>query len=354
MAKNWARPFPNHSSLRLSKLSKVILLLVIPGFILISETRHLTQFPNSISKPDLTKVSLLWSSRIDRFGPEKAYDKFISSYRSQSFTDQHLASHVFGSLLYDKEGAHGIKICQSVFAYGCFHGFFSKAIGQQGLAIIPALDQACVERYGRLGTGCQHGIGHGIMEYLGPEFLIEALDKCLLTTQINPLFGCSTGVLMEYNLRTEISAIKVEMIPRKLDQQGPYFPCSDLPRPNYRLTCYYQQPQWWNRIFSSNFVKIGSLCFDIKDAQEQESCYLGSGSAAALSTDYETNLVRKNCQKMPSPPTQALCLAGATWAFSAEPKVAHLSSNVCADLLEPFRSQCLDKSDLVHAKSKSE
>ncbi len=291
-----------------------------------------------------------WSQEIDRIGAEKAYQEFKDKYATSYFGIQHTAAHIMGALLYEKAGLNGLTVCDSTFAFGCYHSFFGQALSQKGTAIIPELDKACLAKYGPLGTGCQHGIGHGLLEYYGHGQLDQALNSCLVTTQKKPLFGCTSGVFMEYNVPIIIDSANAYTKFRELDRDHPYTPCPNL-NSQFQQSCYYEMGQWWDKVYDGDYKKIGLLCQGISNPTYRESCYLGVGNVAAPSSNYDPDSTVAKCTMMPEYDGQITCRSGASWSFYAEPKYRNLSVKVCDNLPDEVRQRCVTKSDLIGEKN---
>ena len=83
----------------------------------------------------------------------------------------------FGDALYHTTSLKGIHICDSKFGFGCYHSFLEEAITDKGLSAINDLDNECSKQFSK-GGSCQHGIGHGILSYLGDDKLSQALTLC--------------------------------------------------------------------------------------------------------------------------------------------------------------------------------
>lgn len=249
-----------------------------------------------------------WSEKIDEQGAEAAYGEFKKAYEDENLIIQHWAVHLFGSLLYEKVGIQGTVICDDAFNFGCYHGFFSSILADKGDSIIAELDALCVGKYGIYGTGCQHGIGHGLIEFFGRDNLLKALEACRHTTQVNKRFGCTSGVFMEYNAPL-LTGAEVKRDPKTLNTDEPYEPCDKVPQ-QYQESCYYELAQWWTQS-GLDFQKIGELCGLIENLGiNQRSCYFGIANLpVSLSGDPENEIPRR-CGQMPDTLGEALCLAG--------------------------------------------
>jgi hypothetical protein len=287
-----------------------------------------------------------WSGEIDRIGAQAAYEEFKSAYQDKSFGTQHTVAHIFGQLLYEKMGLQGLTICDATFAFGCFHSFFSRAFSEKGLGIVLQANEACIEKYSAGGTGCLHGIGHGIIDYLGHDKLVESLAVCTKTTQVNPLFGCTSGVFMEYNVPVIIDSERSYTKFRDLNSANPYEPCNTIVPGQFRESCYYEMGQWWDKVYFGDYQKIGQLCAGIDNSTWQRSCFLGVGNVAAPSSQYEVGATISKCQQMPTEEGRLICRTGASWSFMGYPPKKSLSASICAGLDQESSKKCLQGSDL--------
>jgi hypothetical protein len=285
-----------------------------------------------------------WSSRIRAAGSAKAYEEFKRAYAG-NLDRQHAAAHIFGSLLYKKEGIAGLVVCDATFSFGCYHSFFASAISEQGIATLSKLDAICIQKFGPLGSGCQHGIGHGILEYMGHDKLLEGLTACKDTTKFNPLFGCVSGVFMEYYFPTLITPTSSVVSYRAIDAAHPYAPCPSLPG-EFRRSCYYELTALWSHRFDAR--QTGAWCGKLKDMNEQRDCFKGIGFASAPAGQYDIASAIAVCAAMPGEHGMLWCRAGATWSFSVIPEQKNRSSALCDDLAEPLKQRCVSESNLVN------
>jgi len=306
--------------------------------------------PNSITSVDAQAETQFWSKWIESVGPEQAYADFKDKYANQNFGIQHYAAHVFGPLLYKYAGIGGVAVCDQTFAFGCYHSFFSRAISDQGLAVVPQIDKACLDKFGPLGTGCQHGIGHGLLEYFGPSQLNESLQACRLTTQKNPLFGCTSGVFMEYNVPIIIDSTQTYTQFRELNPQNPNSPCDSVST-EFRKSCFYEMGQWWDKVYHSDYKKLGELCQAVGDPDLRDTCYLGVGNVSAPTSDYDVAATIDKCKLMPNYGAQVTCRSGASWSFYAEPTRRNLSTQVCDGLTPGDQERCVQQADLIGERS---
>lgn len=309
---------------RLIKSALIILGVVVIG-LLISATQNSTQ----LETEGATKGYARWSEVIEKRGPASAYKEFVKAYQNTPFGTQHEMAHIFGELLYDFMGVDGITVCDASFAFGCYHGFFTVAIASEGSSAISFFDKAC-EEADSAPSACRHGIGHGIMEYLGPQKLDQALSLCKETTWSSPIGGCLSGVFMEYNvplLKDESGEYTV--VARPIDSQNPYGPCMSVTEDS-KQSCYHELPHWWMVVYDKNYEKIGKLCESVENTTFRSNCFVGVGNIVAPTTDYTVEETVSTCKKMPSQEGSALCRLSAARSFLWNPKGERSAHDVCA------------------------
>jgi hypothetical protein len=310
-------------------------------------------FPSFKGSITVLSINPLKRSDIDnlikKFGPETAYARLKEEYRQAPITLSHNAFHLFGEVLYKSLGLPGISVCDGTFGFGCFHGLFVSAVSDKGTSVINSLDEECVNKFGPLGLGCPHGIGHGLGEFFGPQKLEEQLSICKSLNWQGPLFGCSSGVFMEHNFPTNFKESDVtELNVRQLIGSQYYEPCSTTAK-EFRQSCFFEQASWWTEIFYGDYEKIGKLCNSIVNTLEKIACLEGVGNVAVESSNYDTKEAISSCAKMPSRYTEAYCRVGASWAFFANSSESE-SEEVCQGLGN-YESLCLKKRILVGGQS---
>ncbi len=286
-----------------------------------------------------TESSVL-ANRIDVVGGEKAYQEFVRDYASKPFDKQHEGAHIMGLLLYEKMGIEGFSACDSSFAFGCYHSFFGRALAEGGTDIISKLALGCRSRYGEMGTGCEHGIGHGIMEYVGSGKLTYALELCDKTLQKNPLFGCTSGVFMEYNDPTTFENGIVYRKMRPINPDNLQEPCDTVPE-KYRTSCYFEIPLWWKNVLGKNYEKIGNLCDKATGKEEKEACFKGWGTVVAENVDYDPTRARDICNMINNKRGAMFCQLGVALRFFGTGKHKEEGKEMCGYLDKDLAIECL-------------
>lgn len=310
--------------------------LKIPHHALVSEL--LQKKPRSFEEE-----KILWKDEINSNGGARSWNLFKELYGSGDDTDTHARAHIFGEALFNKEGVGGVAACDSTFGFGCYHSFFAKAIATQGPSVISLLDKACVERWGEKGLGCPHGIGHGILWYLGQDHLADALSLCSQLSWKGPIGGCSSGVFMEFNFHTMET---VEGASRKFDPAHPLSPC-DTVTEKYRQSCYFELPTWLETVLPEGYAKMSSLCEGVGDDIEKKTCFMGIGYTLANHTTYSVEKSLAICATMPDAQLRLYCQEGAAWGFFVEPKEREKYPLLCNNLSEDKKKTCIAESQII-------
>jgi len=286
----------------------------------------------SLVRDDAARILKTYSS-------QDAYQRFTAIYDQFDFNIQHTVAHIFGETLFEIVGNEGISYCDSSFSFGCYHGFFTRSVSSEGLTIITALDEGCGTIVGGNQSACRHGIGHGILEYLGTDHLTEALAVCLKTTQPDPVAGCTSGVFMEYNVPL-ITNDQGEFIasPRSLGSD-PYTPCGDV-ETQFKASCYFELPQWWEQVYNQDVRTIGRLCSQIPEKDYVRQCFVGYGRIVAPSAEYNPKITRSRCEEIESREGSYLCRASAAWSIALNGGGYNDARQVCEESVAGYGFSC--------------
>lgn len=282
-----------------------------------------------------------WNNTISHLGPQGAYSLLKQHYAHAPHNIAHNTAHVFGEVLYEK-GVEGIAVCDISFIFGCYHGFLGRAISEEGVDVLAKLDAACNKK-GREWLGCHHGIGHGLMSYFGDAKLEEALFACTSLSWKGPVGGCYGGLFMEYNFRNaHFEGDGLEYT--RPNSGGLFEPCVYLPE-KFRSACFYEQPDWWRRIFGEDYKKLGELCGKVDDQADREFCFIGVGRMAAQSKKYNIEETILECARIDSERNVSLCRAGGFLSiFDSTGLRSDLS--ICNGLTLEYSSLCLEKAQM--------
>lgn len=287
-----------------------------------------------------------WADRITDRGAHDTYAEFKVQNNEMPLARQHFSAHVIGELIADSLGAEGVKVCDASFAFGCYHGLFGSIIARGGEGEVTRLNAACLAAYGPLGTGCQHGIGHGILEYTGYARLTDALALCGQTTETVPLLGCSSGVFMEFNAPLTGPAGELAPMDRSFNPEQPYYPCTAVPE-RYRASCYYELGGWLHRAVGE-YEKVGTLCSALASSNRMH-CFLGVGAMIAPVEGYEVEKAGARCDMFAASDRRA-CRAGVWWSFYQVPEFRNEADTACMYGDRQEQAACLHEGDLTRGR----
>jgi hypothetical protein len=236
-----------------------------------------------------------WKSRIATVGGPAAYGEFADAIAQLNPGLQHQEAHIFGGALYEAEGIKGLSACDARFSYGCFHEFMGRAVAALGIGVVGQLNASCRQQFGGDWLACQHGIGHGLIAYLGYDetALNKALGICSSLPYNDPIGGCSGGAFMEYNMKTVLQGEgNANATIRSVDLKDPFTPCDSLPSA-YQPSCYFWQAQWWDQIDMQNgepidgiFAQLGQRCAALSGTLA-ERCFQGIGNITAPAANFD-------------------------------------------------------------------
>lgn len=334
----WAKIY--RQKLELSILSLIILLILsLIGYITLPDKKPPTSFQNQSNQSRDR-----WLKSLADQGPQQAYQELKQQYLADPFTG-HQQAHIFGELLYQSLGFDGIKVCDNSLGFGCFHGLIIAAINHQGINSIYKIDQVCIDKYGPLGLGCQHGIGHGIMEYLGLTKLPEALELCHSLTWKGKLLGCQSGALMEYISPNSLGSTPQSTQNLFLTLTQPLGPCPNLSA-QFQMACYYEMRRWWDSIYHHNFYQMSKICDSLDQDQLIKVCLMGVGYTIAEDNQFNFEKTIQRCNLLDKGLNRNYCFYGLNWAFK-DNNYLDLAEKSCK-LLDPSLNQaCHLESDLT-------
>ncbi|GEM_PF-1151689 len=304
--------------------------------------RDFNSFLAAINFVDYQQERLQIREMIGTRNGEAAYEWFKSTYGA--FSQQHLLGHIFGEELYDTYGISGLPTCDSEFIFACYHGFLGKALSKEGLGAVEKLGKECDQKkQDRLG--CDHGIGHGVMSYLGDGKLVQALESCAKLSWKGLVGGCRGGVFMEYNFKNSHIPENGGLSIRALDEKNPFAPCDSLPE-RFRYACYYEQPDWWSHVYREDFIKVAKLCDSLKNEEFKDFCFIGTGRIIAQAKKYEVKDTIHVCKDMPGVRAEVLCRSGGFLSIIDYTHDRVHSLSMCEGLDVVQKSLCMSKANL--------
>ena len=279
--------------------------------------------------------------------PGSAYADFVKMNARQSEQEQHLAAHIFGDVLYAREGMNGFPVCGPEFGFGCYHGFMGAFIHEHGVDAVVQLDASCTRGHGPLGLGCFHGIGHGLVSYYGYGILDlnKALAACATLSWNGKYGGCADGAFMEYNLRT--MQIDTGAPTRSFSVETHREPCGSVAS-EFRSSCQFNQAEWWRQSLigvEGASGRMGEFCAEIEHRDERAACFRGVGYAYAAEFSFDTAKGVAFCEQYAgvSGDGRLWCREGYAWALYAT-GAKNEALSVCADgVTKSESSRCLQE-----------
>lgn len=297
-----------------------------------------------VAPSNIENVTEYLENSIRKHGGVATYQNFLGWASAVPVQEQHTLAHTMGGVLYDMLGKDGLLVCDSSFSYGCYHEFLGRAIHYEGLNVVAALNQACANDLDTDAVACQHGIGHGILTYLGYEEspLRAALKKCDSFPGGDSIMGCYGGVFMEYNLRTMLAVDNIGMREPGDDMR---YPCTVLDA-GYLPACYFWLPQWWSAMSEDTledaYAAIGTWCREAGEDTYIRQCFEGAGNVAVHWSDYVPTEAVKLCEIAADSHREheLYCRAAAAKALFATPATRAETEDVCKGLTEEDRTYC--------------
>jgi hypothetical protein len=304
----------------------------------------------SLTEADARDADVLraeYKTLIEKFGGVGALEYFSQEQSKVESSKQHIRAHYFGEMLYKVSGPRSLVTCSSDFGFGCIHGFLIYFIGDRGTEAVKEANSICISTYGALGTGCTHGIGHGIVEFLGNTDVKRALSYCSLTTQIRPLLGCTSGVFMEYF--TPAGGGDGRPTTRVFDVKNPFDICPTIPT-EFQQSCFYEVVAWWDQVLNGDIPMMASFCESITTKKHRQPCLLGLGYVAGQRTYPDIDAAKKSCEFLKVKNDRVFCTAGVGWRHVQEKSDQTKGEYACRDFTGQDRNTCVTYSDFTNYK----
>lgn len=277
---------------------------------------------------DYKKATDFWGVRIHVVGATRAYQEMTNEGNVLSASQAHVLAHSFGDALFRAESVEGLSVCGSQFVYGCYHQLIADAIAAFGLTILGEFRADCAQKSKTDAFSCQHGVGHGILGYLG--YSQDDLDRALVLCDVSddPLDSsraCADGVFMEYNLRELTTYDSGKLTPRTFSSNALYTPCFDVPK-TYRDSCIHELPTWWIAAMpdtsdgiEGRFLRAGTYCAGLNSAGFVRKCFEGIGHIVPPLANLDPDASMKLCEAASHTSDERLsCLSAAVRRFRVE------------------------------------
>ncbi|MEN9561395.1 MAG: hypothetical protein RIQ56_668 [Candidatus Parcubacteria bacterium] len=313
-----------------------IAILIVALFVSFAFSRHETP---------LSESARAWRDAISLMGAEKAYAMFVESAANLDQGSRHSLAHAFGAGLYAKEGERAFPVCKDIYEYGCAHGFIAQAMRESGVAVVKRFADVC--RKQGYPVMCMHGIGHGLVSYLGYEetAFSKSVRVCEGVVQDTSVAGCIGGAVMEYGLKTMAQAGTPI---RSMTKENRYEPCESISS-DAKSSCYFWLPGWWYSVFTTTDGKtpevairdMGALCISMNETEFSGECFGGVGDMATVAGGYDGARVVELCELASEESSyQLMCKAYAANILLGDTRTKDEARVVCDSLPLREKDRC--------------
>lgn len=272
-------------------------------------------------------------------GVKSAWIYLLSAYNYDKVSSNpHDLAHFLGGLIYQKEGLDGLIICDSSFAFGCYHGF-TEAAFTNNLDLLKKIEEGCGQ-VGKIGSGpfasCIHGIGHGIASFHNESDLQAALGSC--DELQNGQTYCYDGVLMEFMTNA----------PRTIYQKtsvDPLYPCTEL-NPKYKGPCARNQPQVMIKYLGLKLEDISKICLSSDNGEIRFHCIDSVSLNIGQRSFGKIEFILQNCMTLfADEAIRSQCVAAAAGevVFQKYPDWQETALKSCDSLSPSFQKSCKDR-----------
>lgn len=277
---------------------------------------------------------------IETSGHEKAWSFIKKTYAHESVQSKraHDLAHFIGIRIYENKGLDGFKICDSTYAFGCYHGFSEKMFSKD-LKGINTLERAC-ESVGPSESGpwasCVHGIGHGVATYFDSVDLINALKAC--DTLKQGATYCHDGVFMEFSASAPPSFYKVN---------EPLYPCSII-ETKYKRACARNQPYIMQDRLQISRKQAADICMKSNDPEISIFCIDAIGLSIGQESAGNVNYIIQACKNL-STEVQPQCSTAAAVEiiFQNYSGWQENAPRVCDTLISADKNICIKRIESI-------
>lgn len=245
----------------------------------------------------------------------------------------HDIAHFIGSLLFKEKGLNeGLKICDSSFAFGCFHGLIEGLITKEGVENLYQVVASCQKLPQFQGEiTCYHGMGHGILSYYNYK-LSQALVLCDNLLETKNQGYCYRGVFMENSL------VKTQ----EFSQNDLQWPCDTVDE-KYKSACYGYQMVFLARLYGNDVEKITQACAATEKEEYAITCIRGLGQQISQRNNSDPKQIRELCN-LAGQEFSSICLIAAAEEFVFQRQSFEIAKQeLCNSLSQPWQKECIEK-----------
>lgn len=265
-------------------------------------------------------------------GPQKAYELVKIKFPAND-TDAHDFAHIIGIVAHDQKGITNLKICDTAYNYGCYHGFIEAFIAKNTVAKVPGIEDGCIALGPVHAPSCLHGIGHGVMVDASYK-LDTALENCSILKPTSQIY-CWDGVFMERIVGSMLTVKDRPVITKNTLRQ----PCDSV-KIVYREQCWRNQVSAWFQFFGASTKEVGGQC-SLIEPQYQKTCFESLGLLTTITVGENRPALISACQVLAQNLISDDCLIGAIKELLFEGKNPSVAQTLCNSVSSQNRPYCL-------------
>ncbi|HUQ85216.1 MAG TPA: hypothetical protein VM077_02730 [Candidatus Limnocylindrales bacterium] len=255
------------------------------------------------------------------------YLKKVSTVNGKAVENVHEFAHLIGHQLYKKYSFSGMRKCDSLFGFGCFHGVTEAMLLDKGVSNISEIEVECVNFFtGRQNQeeSCVHGLGHGLLTWNGLN-LNNALKDCDRLSSSHRSF-CYEGTFMEY----------IQELPKlSFDIGDPWKLCVNLGI-RYQERCAAMLPDIVRQKTGFDINRIDRICDEAPDSKLHEICVRHVVYQVGRQVRGEKDSIITICKSFGKKSDQDLCIMMGAQLLKLEqfPNWQQASMQMCEELTD--------------------
>ena len=308
----------------------ILILISISAIFLLSKKPPVNK--NTSSEIFADKSFSSYADYAKQNGPQKAYQLLKENFPENNPT-AHDFAHVIGISAYEQLGPAGLKICDTAYNYGCYHGFIEAFLVEKGTSAIADIEKSCLALGNVHSPSCLHGIGHGVLA--GRSYkLTEALKDCDIMNQSTRIY-CWDGVFME-----RVTGSMQDPKDRfSLSESNLLEPCDKIAN-IYKDQCWRNQVTSWLTFFKRDTKEVGLMCKKI-EKEHQATCFESIGLANVMTAQEDQIKLLDLCKILPDGIFSDDCLMGELKEILFEGKSQNIAQNLCNYVAPQTKEKCL-------------
>lgn len=309
----------------------VLVLVIVTGF-------YFLQRPSkslSAEEYEKTKTGLL--STVQNESPREALVELekLSEENEAVLQLCHPLVHEIGHGAYAKYADVGAALSyqNDVCGSGYIHGVIESYIDEHGYSA-DALAKLCsTYGVGAVRDNCYHGVGHGLMFYLGNN-VPSSVAACDALQDQKARLRCSEGVFME-----NFASDEVNHPSEYLNRDDIFYICRAQTKPYQKDTCYFYAPTYYLTLHPGAYNAAFDWC---KGAEDWfiGTCIKGTSSRVTKENSKRISYAAHECLKLPAE-FQNKCAAGIGSYHFTQYANADKTRAMCNKLYPPLINACL-------------